>query len=181
MNEVHKARLSSRLQKGQEGRRVLSRGHRVQTVSHVLETAVAAQDVAPGLAYQHAVHRQHVQPHLKQDILQRTSSRRTELREKLHFLLTSVQLVQGASQTLVGLVKGFCEGKVSSDASCLKCWGMCSSFCQGPSLSLLTETLMLSEQIPSFMGWKPSSFLQLLNEAQNIIHTERKAATYHEQ
>lgn len=37
------------------------------------ETAVAAQDVAPGLPDQHAVHRQHMQPHLKQNILQPTS------------------------------------------------------------------------------------------------------------
>jgi len=32
---------------------------------------VAAQDVAPGLADQHPVHRQHVEAHLQQHVLQR--------------------------------------------------------------------------------------------------------------
>lgn len=36
-----------------------------KTCSHTLETAMTAQDVAPGLSDQHAVHCQHVQPHLK--------------------------------------------------------------------------------------------------------------------
>lgn len=35
------------------------------TSSHSLETAMTAQDVAPGLSDQHAVDCQHVQPHLK--------------------------------------------------------------------------------------------------------------------
>ena len=47
-------------------------GCRAHIIGYVLETAVAAQDVAPGLTDQHAVHSQHVQPHLEQDVLQAT-------------------------------------------------------------------------------------------------------------
>ena len=53
-------------------RRVFERGTGAHTTGYVLEAAMAAQDVAPGLADQHAVHGQHVQPHLQQDILQPT-------------------------------------------------------------------------------------------------------------
>lgn len=55
-----------------------ARGPWVQMMSYALEAAVAAQDVAPGLTDQHAVHCQHVQPHLQQDVLQPTSYTETE-------------------------------------------------------------------------------------------------------
>ena len=51
---------------------MFERGTGAHTTGYVLEAAMAAQDVAPGLADQHAVHGQHVQPHLQQDILQPT-------------------------------------------------------------------------------------------------------------
>lgn len=47
------------------------RGQRCSVRKHSLEAAVAAEDVAPGLADQHAVHCQHVEAHLQQHILKR--------------------------------------------------------------------------------------------------------------
>ena len=72
------------------------RGHQGQGTSYILETAMAAQDVAPGLTNQHAVHRQHVQPHLQQNILQ------PQVKEEINFLFTFhfVITVKGTSQTL---------------------------------------------------------------------------------
>lgn len=90
MNEVCKARLSFRKFVEGTGREELSAEGTGSMISSLPETAVAAQDVAPGLPDQHAVHRQHVQPHLKQNILQPTSSSSTELRAQLRFLSTSV-------------------------------------------------------------------------------------------
>lgn len=71
---VPKARLS--FKKSLEGlgtEECSTEGHWAQVIGYILETAVAPQDVAPGLADQHAVHGQHMQPHLEQDILQPTS------------------------------------------------------------------------------------------------------------
>lgn len=51
--------------------RTPSRGQRRSAHTCSLEAAVAAEDVAPGLADQHAVHRQHVEAHLQQHVLQR--------------------------------------------------------------------------------------------------------------
>jgi hypothetical protein len=63
----------SLLGSSQQGPEEITRGAQVLTIRYVLETAVAAQDVAPGLTDQRAVHRQHAQPHLQQNILQPAS------------------------------------------------------------------------------------------------------------
>lgn len=52
------------------------RGQRRSTHTRSLEAAVAAQDVAPGLADQPPVHRQHVEAHLQQHVLQRGERKR---------------------------------------------------------------------------------------------------------
>lgn len=56
--------------------RVPVQGQRRSVHTRSLEAAVAAEDVAPGLADQHAVHRQHVEAHLQQHVLQRGGRKR---------------------------------------------------------------------------------------------------------
>lgn len=56
----------------EEGTGAFNRGDPDPDFGDLLEAAMAAQYVAPGLTDQHAVHRQHMQPHLQQNVLQPT-------------------------------------------------------------------------------------------------------------